>query len=129
MLAAHFDEGLVGALHDTLCADIDPRTGRHLAVHHQAFAIEFVEMLPIGPVRHQVGIGQQDARGVLVRLEYADRLARLDQQGLVILQPLQGLDDLVIAFPVARRPANAAIDHQLFRTLGDIGVEVVHQHP
>jgi hypothetical protein len=37
MLAAGLDEGLVGALHDALRADIDPRAGRHLAVHHQPF--------------------------------------------------------------------------------------------
>ncbi len=43
MPAADFDEGLVGALNDALRADIDPRAGRHLAVHHQALAIELVE--------------------------------------------------------------------------------------
>ena len=32
-----FREGLVGALHDALAADIDPRARSHLAVHHQAF--------------------------------------------------------------------------------------------
>ena len=36
MLAAHFDEGLIGALHDALRADVDPRARRHLAIHHQA---------------------------------------------------------------------------------------------
>ena len=36
MLAAHFGEGLVGALDDALGADVDPRAGGHLAVHHQA---------------------------------------------------------------------------------------------
>ena len=28
-------EGLIGALQDALRADVDPRSGRHLAVHHQ----------------------------------------------------------------------------------------------
>ena len=36
MLAAHFGEGFEGALHDALGADVDPRAGGHLAVHHQA---------------------------------------------------------------------------------------------
>ncbi len=36
MLATHFNEGFVGALHDALRTDVDPRAGRHLAVHHQA---------------------------------------------------------------------------------------------
>ena len=54
MLAAHLDKGLVGTLHDALAPDIDPGSGRHLAVHHQALAIELVEMLPGRPFRHQV---------------------------------------------------------------------------
>ena len=68
-------------------ADVDPRAGGHLAVHHQALAIELVEMLPGRPARHQVGVGDQHARRVRVGAEHADRLARLDQQGLVVLQP------------------------------------------
>ena len=88
VLAAHLDEGLVGALHDALRADVDPRAGRHLAVHHQALAIELVEMLPGRPVRHEVGVGDQHARRVGMGAEHADRLARLHQQGLVALQPL-----------------------------------------
>ncbi len=49
MLAAHLDEGFVGALNDPLAADIDPAAGGHLAVHHQALAIELVEMRPRSP--------------------------------------------------------------------------------
>ena len=89
MLAADFDEGLVGALNDALAADVDPGAGGHLAVHHQALAIELVEMFPVGPMRHQIGIGDQHARRVGMGAEYADRLARLHQQRLVALQPLQ----------------------------------------
>ncbi len=64
VLAAHLDEGLVGALHDALRADVDPGAGRHLAVHHQPLAIELVEVLPGRPVRHEVGVGDQHARRV-----------------------------------------------------------------
>ena len=49
VLPARFDEGLVGALDDALAADVDPRAGGHLAVHHQALAIELVEVLPASP--------------------------------------------------------------------------------
>ena len=89
MLAADFGEGLVGALHDALRADIDPRARRHLAVHHQALAIELVEMLPGAPMRHEIGIGDEHARRILVGAEDADRLARLDEQGLVLLERAQ----------------------------------------
>ena len=50
VLASELDEGLVGALHDALRADVDPRAGGHLAVHHQALAIELVEVLPGRPL-------------------------------------------------------------------------------
>ena len=128
MAPAHLDKGLVGALDDALRADIDPRPRRHLAVHHQALAIELVEVVPGRPMRHQVRVGDQHARRVCVGLEHADRLSRLDEQRLVGLQPPQGLDDLVEGVPVARRAADAAVNHQLARALGDIGIEVVHQH-
>ena len=128
VLAAGFDEGLEGALHDALAADVDPAAGRHLAVHEQALAVELVEVLPVGPLRHQVRVGEQHARRVRVRLEHADRLARLDQQRLVVVQLLQRREDLVEAGPVARRAADAAVDHQVLRVLGHFGVEVVLQH-
>ena len=113
MLAAHLDEGLVGALHDALAADVDPRAGRHLAVHHQALAIELVEMLPGRPVRHEVGVGDQHARRIGMGAEHADRLAGLHQQRLVGFELAQRRDDAVEALPVARRTADAAIDHEL----------------
>ncbi len=37
------------ALNDALRADVDPTAGRHLAVHHQAAAFEFVKVFPVGP--------------------------------------------------------------------------------
>ena len=83
VLAAHLDEGLVGALHDALRADIDPRARGHLAVHHEALPIELVEMVPGRPMRHEVGIGDQDARRVVVRAKNADGLARLHEQRFV----------------------------------------------
>ena len=86
-------------------------------------------MLPRRPFGHEVGVRQQDARRILVGLEHANRFARLDQQGLVILQPLQRLDDLIVAFPIARGPADPAIDHQRSGIFGHIGIKVVHQHP
>ena len=128
VLASGFHEGFVGALHDALRADVDPRTGRHLAVHGQPLLIQLVEMIPGRPVGNEVGVGDQHARRILVGAEDADRLARLDEQRLVLVQRLQRRDDAVEILPGARRPADAAIDHQLVRVLGHIRVEVVHQH-
>ena len=129
MLAAGLRECLVRALHDALTADVDPRPGGHLAVHHQALAIELVEVLPRRPLRHQVRVGDQHARGVGVRLEHAHRLAGLDQQRLVVVQCAQRRDDGIEALPVARGTTDAAVDDQLLGILGDVRIEVVHQHP
>jgi hypothetical protein len=128
MLAADLDEGLVGALHDALRADIDPRAGGHLAVHHQALAIELVEVVQRRPMRHDVGIGDQHPRRIGMGPKHADRLAGLHQQGFVALQLFQRGHDAVVALPVARRAADAAIDHEFVRLLGDVRIEIVHQH-
>ena len=80
------EEGLISALQDALGADIDPRTGGHLAVHHQSTGGKVVEVLLGGPVRHQVGVGDEHARGVRVGFENGYGFAGLHQQGLVVLE-------------------------------------------
>jgi hypothetical protein len=52
----------------------------------------------------------------------------LHQQRLVVASSLQRREDLVEALPVARGAADAAVDHQVLRTLGHLGVEVVLEH-
>ena len=128
MAAPGLDERFIGALHDALAADIDPRSGRHLAEHHQSFAVEFVKMLPRGPMRNQVRIGDQNARRIGMRTENADRLSGLHEQGFVSFQFAQRLHDAVERFPVARGTADAAVNDKLIRSLGHFRIEVVHQH-
>ena len=122
-------ERLVGALEDALGADVDPRAGRHLAVHRQPERVEAPELVPRRPVADEVGVGEQHARRPLVRLQHADGLAGLDQQRLVVLQRLQRALDRVQRRVVTRRLARAAVDDQLLGVLGDVRVEVVVQHP
>ena len=128
MPSPHLDEGLVGALHDALRADIDPRARGHLPVHHEPLAIERVENVPGRPVRHEIGIGDQHPGRVGMGAEHADRLAGLDEQRLIPLEAAQARDDAVERLPVARRAPDAAIDDQFARPLGDVGIEIVHQH-
>ncbi len=85
-------------------------------------------MVPGRPVRHEIGIGDQHARRIGVGLEHADRLARLDEQRLVRFEPAQRLDDTVEGVPIARGAADAAVDDELARPLGDVRIEIVHQH-
>ena len=79
-------------------------------------------------MRHQVRVRDEHPRRVRMRREYAHGLTGLHQQGLVIVQALQRLDDTVIAVPVARGTADAAVYHELRGILGDVRVEIVHQH-
>ena len=63
-------------------------------------------------MRHQVGVGDQHARRVRVRAEDADRLARLHEQRLVVVEPRSERDDGVEGVPDARRLAGAAVDDE-----------------
>jgi hypothetical protein len=87
-----------------------------------------VESFPIVPVARQVGIAKKNARRIIMCAENRDRLARLHQESLIRFERLQRPDDGVKAFPVARGFSRSAIDHQIFRLLGNFRVEVVHQH-
>ena len=55
-------ESFVGALHDSLAADVDPRARGHLPVHGEAEAFQARELVEVRPVSHQVGIGDEHAR-------------------------------------------------------------------
>src|SRR5215813_4261441 len=121
-------EGFERALNDPLTADVDPRAGGHLAVHRQPHPLQPVKLLPVRPVAHEVRVGYQYARRVFVRTEDANGFARLHQQRFVVIQIAQAAHDGVEAPPVARRLSRAAVNDQIVWTLGDLRVEVVHQH-
>ena len=85
-LASDLGEALVRALQDSLRADVDPRSGGHLPVHREALVFEAAELVPVRPIGHQVGVGDQHPRRPLVGAHDADRLARLDEHRLVALE-------------------------------------------
>ena len=128
VLASGLHKGFVSALHNALRADVNPATGGHLAVHHQAGAIQLVEVFPVGPLRYQVGIGQQHAWCLGVGAKHAYRLTALHQQGFVFFELAQTIQNAFKTRPVARRFADAAIDHQLVRVFGHFRVQVVLDH-
>ena len=59
--------------------------------------------------------------------EDADRLARLDDERLVLLEAPQARDDASIGLPVARRLAPRAVDDEVLGPLTDL--EHVLEHP
>ncbi len=128
VLAGRLGERLVGPLQDALGPDVDPRPRGHLAVHHQPGPLELTEVLPGRPPPDEVRVGDEHPWRPLVGAQDPDRLARLDEQRLVVGQRPQLADDGIERRPVAGRTPRAAIDHQLVRILGDLRVEVVHEH-
>jgi len=122
-------ERLIGALQDPLSADIDPGTGRHLTVHDEALASQLIEVLPSGPMRHEVGVGNQDARGIRMSLEDDHGFPRLDKKGLVFLKVLERIQNGVERIPGARSLPPAAVDYEILRPLGDLRIEVILNHP
>ena len=54
MLISHGSERLEGALQDSLRSDVDPGSGRHLAVHGEAKVLQAAELLPRGPIADEV---------------------------------------------------------------------------
>ena len=121
-------EGLVGPLQDPLGADVDPGAGGHLAVHREAKLLEAAELGPVGPIADEVGVGDEHARRPLVGAEDTDRPARLHEHRLVVGKRGERADHRVEGRPIASSAPGAAVDDELVRMLGHLGVEVVLQH-
>src|SRR5947209_8956032 len=127
MLPRARSERLIRPLDDPLGSDVRPSAGRHLTVHREAQLLELVERLPVRPLRDEVRIRDKDPRRVAVRLEDRDRLPALHDEGLVVAEGLERLDDAVECVPVPRRLPRASIDDEIVRLLRVL--EVVLEHP
>ena len=122
-------EGLVRALQNPLRSDVDPGARGHLTVHHQARGIQPVELLPICPARHQVRICYQNAwrtaDAFSARHGFPDRTSSVSSFSKRSSVSTMALNIL----PVARSLTSAAVYNQLLWLFGNIGIQVVHQHP
>ena len=128
MTSPHLDKCFVCPLHDALAADVDPRSGRHLAEHHQPALVQFIEVIERRPVRHQIRVRYQHARRIGMGAENSDRLARLDDQRLVAIELAQRGNNPIETVPVAGCTTNSAIDDKFARPFGNVRIEIVHQH-
>jgi hypothetical protein len=79
-------------------------------------------------MRDEIRVGDENSRRVHMRAEHPDWLAGLDEQGFIVGESLEGCDDLIKTFPIARGAADAAVHYELVRALGDLRVEIVAQH-
>ncbi len=127
--AGRLGEGLVRALQDPLRADVDPGSRRHLSVHRQAEGLETAELVPRRPVRHEVGIRQEDARGVRVCPEHPHRLSRLHEERFVVAEAAELLENRRETRRVPGGLPRSAVDDEVLAALGDLRVEVVQEHP
>ena len=129
MLFRQGAERLERPLQDPLSSDVDPGAGGHLPEHHQTPALQLVEMLPRRPMRDEVGVGNQHARGHAMRTQDAYRLARLDEERLIVTQVEKAGHQGIEASPVAGGPSRPAVDDELIRLLRVARIQVVAQHP
>ena len=127
MLACDRAEGLVGEAEDPLRADIEPTGRGHLPVHGQAGVLEPAEALGVRPRRHDHRRRDEDARGVQVSGQDGDGLARLDDQRLVVAEPLEGSHDCGKGLRIAGCLAATAVDDERLGVLGHLGIEIVEK--
>ena len=128
VLASDLGERLEGALQDPLRPDVDPRAGRHLPVHGQALTFQLAEGVPVRPLANQIGIGDENARRPFMGSEDRNRLAGLHQQRFVVLQPSKLPNNRLERVPGTRRSTGPAVHDQVVGPLGNLGIEVVHEH-
>ena len=128
--AADLDEGLVGALNDALAADIDPRarrsSGRTSSGPCVSSSLKWSQVAQCG-TRLELAISTRGASSWVRKTP----TGLPDWTSSVSSSPRASSGAATMRskrLPVARGPADAAIDHQLLRLLGHLGVEIVHQH-
>ena len=86
-------------------------------------------MIPVCPVRHDVGICNQHSWRIFMCSHNGNRFARLNHQCFIRIKVFQSGYDTVEVLPRARRSSDPTIDHQLVRVFRHVWVQVVHQHP
>ena len=128
VLTTRFDKGFIRALHDALRANVNPTARRHLSIHKQTLAVEFIEMFPIRPFGHEVRIGNQHTRRIAVGFKHAHWFTRLHEQGFILVQFFEGSEDGVVALPIARRTTDAAIHHKVLWIFSNFRIKVVLNH-
>ena len=85
-------------------------------------------MLPVCPGRHKIRICNENPGCIDVRAKDACRAAGLNQQRLIVFELAQTTNDRIVRFPVTRRLANATVHNEVLRALGNVGIEIIHEH-
>ncbi len=96
-----------------------------LGVHDQTLGLQTAEIIPVGPRGYEVGVGQQDPWSIAMTANDTHRFAGLYQQGLVVLELLQGTENRIQCFVVPRRFASASVDNEVVRIFSHVGIQVI----
>src|SRR5207247_7795320 len=102
MLASESGERFVRSLNDTLRANVDPASGRHLSVHRELKRFETIEFVASRPFGNEVRIGDQHSWGVVECFEDPNRFSGLNEKRFVVFEILQRSNDRVKGFPTSR---------------------------
>ena len=122
------DKRLVGALQNPLCANVNPRSRRHLPVHDEPELLETTKFVPVGKTSHEVRICNQNPRRIGMCTYATNRFARLNKKRLVVFELLQFTHDDIERFPRPRRFTRAAVHDEVFRTFSNLWIEIVLKH-
>src|SRR5690348_318811 len=99
MATGEFGQGLVCALKNALCADVNPTAGRHLPVHREAAVFEIAERVPVRPGGHEERVGDEDARGPGMCTKDGDRFTRLHDERFIVLETAKRVDEGIERVP------------------------------
>src|SRR5579871_3287507 len=106
-------EGLESPLQNALGADVDPAARGHLPIHDEALAVEFVKMLPVGPLSNKIGVGDDYARSPDMRGKNGHRFTGLNEEGFFIPKAFELADNGMETLPVARGATDATVNNEI----------------
>ena len=123
-------EALVGALQDALacrCRSTSPRSSARTSSARASSSRRNSSHVAHSGTRFELAISTRGAHSCVRNTPTGlpDCTSSVSSSSSVA----QRAHDRVERLPRARRPAGAAVDDEVVRALGDLGVEVVHQHP
>ncbi len=82
-------------------------------------------MFPVCPLWNEIRVGDENPGRVAMCAEDPNRLAGLNEQGLILLQRLERFQNLIEVLPGTCCAANASVYNKLVRVFCDVTIEIV----
>ncbi len=126
--AAGIQQGVVGAVHDSLRADVHPASGRHLAIAGHPHLGGHLPVILIVIQPHQKAIGNNDPRVVRLGPEQPQRMTGSHYQSLVLSEIFQVFFDQPVLHPVLANASGLSVGHQFIWVERHIKIQVIINH-